>query len=61
MNWYEMMMTTEENILPPGVSWREYADHCLTHDPLPGHGCQQGLHSLPQEQPAAALLLRLPV
>jgi hypothetical protein len=32
--WYEMM--TEEKILPSGVSWREFADHCLTHDPLPG-------------------------
>jgi hypothetical protein len=24
-----------EDILPAHVSWREYADHCLTHDPMP--------------------------
>lgn len=30
--WYEM---TEEFILPLHVSWRELADHWLTHDPLP--------------------------
>lgn len=30
--WYEM---TEEYVLPLHVSWRELADHWLTHDPLP--------------------------
>lgn len=30
--WYEM---TEEYVLPLHVSWRELADHWLTHDPMP--------------------------
>jgi len=25
----------------PGESWEEYADHCLTHDPMP---CKRGMH-----------------
>lgn len=35
-NWFDLMMN-DAGILPPDVSWREYAEHCLTHDPLPVH------------------------
>lgn len=65
LNWYEIMMTemTEEMILPPTVSWREYADHCLTHDPLPKGASdrKREVPSLPPGQPSPGMLLRLAV
>jgi hypothetical protein len=63
VNWYEMTMMTEEIILPPNVSWREFADHCLTHDPLPEvpHGSEQELPGVQAEQPHAALHLHVPL
>jgi hypothetical protein len=39
-------MMTEEKILPEGVSWREIADHWLTHDPLPERGENDALRQL---------------
>jgi hypothetical protein len=29
------MIFEDEDFLPKNVSWREYAEHSLEHDPLP--------------------------
>lgn len=40
----------------PGESWREYAEHCLTHDPMPR---RHGMHLITEQD--AELLSGEPV
>lgn len=48
VNW-RVMTEAEQHILPDHVSWREFIDHCLDHDPLP-EGTEHGAHPVEHAQ-----------